>query len=52
MLCELVWTAVGSSGTGSLLFRSARTPLDTHGHGLEIYGSGGWVFESPRARKP
>jgi hypothetical protein len=25
--------------------------VDTHGHGLEIYGSGGWVFESPQARR-
>jgi hypothetical protein len=28
--------------------------VDAHGHGLEIYGSGGWGFESLRAcgRKP
>ena len=32
-------------------FQPAWTPVDTHGHGLEIYGSGGWVFESPRARR-
>ncbi|HVR78619.1 MAG TPA: hypothetical protein VMS99_09535 [Acidimicrobiia bacterium] len=50
MLYALVWTAVDSSGTGSLRARSEWTPLDTRGHGLDIYGSGGWVFESPRAR--
>jgi hypothetical protein len=22
------------------------TPTDAHGHGLEIYGSGGWGFKS------
>ena len=25
------------------------TVLDTHGHGLEIYGSGGWGSSPPRA---
>jgi hypothetical protein len=51
ILRALVWTAVDSSGPESPLFRPVRTPLDTCGHGLEIYGSGGWVFESPRARR-
>jgi hypothetical protein len=33
-------------------FRSGRvwTVADTHGPGLEIYGSEGWGFESSRAR--
>jgi hypothetical protein len=25
--------------------------MDARGWDLEIYGSGGWVFESPRARR-
>jgi len=49
ILRALVWTAVDSSGTGSLRARSVWTPLDTHGQGLEIYGSEGWGFESLRA---
>jgi hypothetical protein len=50
ILSGLVWTALDSSGTRSLQFQSVWTPLDLGGHRLEIYGSGGWVFESPRAR--
>ena len=49
ILCELVWTAVDSAGTGSLQVRSVWTPLDTRGHGLEIHGSGGGVRVSPGA---
>ena len=36
-------------GIGSLLLSHVWTDVDTYGHRLEIYGSGGWVFESPRA---
>ena len=50
ILSGLVRTALDSSGTPSLQFQSVWTPLDLGGHRLEIYGSGGWVFESPRAR--
>jgi len=43
-------TGVDAGGHGTLSFQALWTLLDTRGHGLEIYGSGGWVFESPRAR--
>jgi hypothetical protein len=42
-----VWTQVKNR---SLLPRHVWTRADTHGRCLEIYGSEGWVFESPRAR--
>jgi hypothetical protein len=42
------WTAVHSTAPQ---FEAEWTPVDTDGHRLEIYGSGGWVFESPRARR-
>jgi hypothetical protein len=45
----LLRSAVDSGGLESP-FRPGWTPGDAHGHRLEIYGSGGWVFESPRAR--
>jgi hypothetical protein len=47
--CGLVWTAVDVCGIESLSFRHVWTAVDTHGHGLEIYGSEGWGFESLRA---
>ena len=34
---------------GGLLFRAVWTAVDGCGHSLEIYGSGGWGFESLRA---
>ena len=37
ILRALVWTAVDSSGTGSLQFQSVWTLLDPHGQRLEIY---------------
>ncbi len=40
-------TAVDVDGLGRPSFRALRTPLDIYGRRLEIYGSGGWVFESP-----
>ena len=46
----LVWTAGDIGGIERLPFQVRWTLLDTRGHRLEIYGSGGWVFESPRAR--
>jgi hypothetical protein len=49
IFCGLVWTAVDSSGTGSLQFQSVWTPADLRGRRLEIYGSEGWGFESLRA---
>jgi hypothetical protein len=45
-----VGTAVDAGGTGSIAHKAVWTPVDIHGHALDIYGSGGWVFESPRAR--
>jgi hypothetical protein len=50
IVCGFLWTAVDSDGIESPSFRPVRTTVDTSGRGLEIYGSGGWVFESPRAR--
>jgi len=41
---------VDTGGNGSLLLSHVWTDVDTHGQRLAIYGSGGWVFESPRAR--
>ena len=49
ILCRLLRTAVGAGGPESLWFRAVRTSVDAHGHRLEIYGSGGWGFESLRA---
>ncbi len=47
-------SCVDPGGIGSLQVRPAWTLVDASGHGLEIYGSGGWGFESLRAchRKP
>jgi hypothetical protein len=39
-----------SGGLGRPQFQARWTLTDPHGHRLVIYGSGGWVFESPRAR--
>jgi hypothetical protein len=57
--CGRRWTPVDPKAFGRSPYgcsappeaRSVWTPLDTHRQGLEIYGSGGWVFESPRARR-
>ena len=38
------------SGLENRLCRALWTFLVVCGYRLEIYGSGGWVFESPRAR--
>ena len=43
-------TAVDSCGLECPLLRPVGPRVDAGGHRLEIYGSGGWVFESPRAR--
>jgi hypothetical protein len=43
-------TAVDADGLENPYLLAVRTLVDIPGHGLEIYGSGGWVFESPRAR--
>ena len=43
-------TAVDARGFDISSFQPRWTLLDALGHRLEIYGSGGWVFESPRAR--
>ena len=48
--CGRRWTATDARGPESPSFQAVWTPVDTHGQRLEIYGSGGWVFESPRAR--
>ena len=48
--CGSAWTALDSGGTESPWLRGLSTRVDVPGHGLEIYGSAGWVFESPRAR--
>ncbi len=39
--CGLVWTGVDACGIETLSFRAVWTVVDTHGHGLEIYGSEG-----------
>ena len=44
-------SCVDTGGLGSLLLSHVWAAADTQGHGLEFYGSGGWVFESPRARQ-
>jgi hypothetical protein len=44
-------SCVDTGGIGSQLLSHVRTDVDVHGRRLEIYGSGGWVFESPRARR-
>jgi hypothetical protein len=44
------WTAVDAVGLGTRHRRVGWMLVDAGGHGLEIYRSGGWVFESPRAR--
>jgi hypothetical protein len=49
ILCGLVWTAVDTGGIERLSFRAVWTAVDVCGHGLYIYGSGGWGFESLRA---
>jgi hypothetical protein len=47
---DLLRACIDSDGHGSLPFQDIWTAADAHGHRLEIYGSEGWVFESPRAR--
>jgi len=42
-----MWTYIGAGGLRRL---AKRTPVDGYGLLVEIYGSGVWVFESPRAR--
>jgi len=44
------WTAVDRDGTRGNKALVEWTLVDAQGRQLEIYGSGGWVFESPRAR--
>ena len=44
------WTAVDRGGARGTRCLVEWTLVDAHGCGLETYGSGGWVFESPRAR--
>ncbi len=51
ILCELPRTAVDVTGLERRSFQVVWTPMDACGHGLEIYGSGGCVFESRRARQ-
>ena len=43
------WTAADADGPGTLPFRRVWTDGGTRGPLLEIYGSGGWGFESRRA---
>jgi hypothetical protein len=43
------WTPVDPGRLESPSFRPGWTAVDAHGHGLEIYGSGRWGFESLRA---
>jgi len=43
-------TAVDAGGIEVLLLRQVWILMDVRGRRLEIYGSGGWVFESPWAR--
>ena len=50
ILCGRRRTTTNAGGIETLPFQVHRTPVDPSGHCLEIYGSGGWVFESPRAR--
>ncbi len=38
-----------AGGIETLSFRAVWTVVDAYGHGLEIYGSEGWGFESLRA---
>jgi hypothetical protein len=53
ILCGFLRTAMDVDGIESPLFRAVWTVVDAHGHGLEIYGSEGWGFESLRAcRRP
>jgi len=47
--CGLVWICVDVGGPESLSFRAVWTDVDGCGHGLEIYESEGWGFESFRA---
>jgi hypothetical protein len=47
---ESLWINSDGDGIGGLSHRAGWTLMDTHGRRLAIYGSGGWVFESPRAR--
>jgi hypothetical protein len=42
-------TRVDDGGLGSPSLRRSWTIVDSRGHGLEIYGSEGWGFESLRA---
>ena len=47
--CGRLWTGVDACGIETLSFRTVWTAVDACGHGLEIYGSEGWEFESLRA---
>ncbi|MBT8194278.1 MAG: hypothetical protein KJP22_12810, partial [Acidimicrobiia bacterium] len=49
ILCGSLRTAVDAGGLKRPSFRPVWTPTDARGHGLEIYGSEGWEFESLRA---
>ena len=42
-----VWTLADTKPSP---FQAMWTSVDSYGRRLDIYGSGGWVFESPRAR--
>jgi hypothetical protein len=46
--CGSVWTAVDGRRPGGFAHRAEWLPVDTDGHGLDIYGSEGWGFESLR----
>ena len=44
-------SGVDGTGLGNLSLQAPWTVMVVCGRCLEIHGSGGWVFESPRARK-
>ena len=50
ILCGFLRTRMDAGGPEWPSFRPMWTSVDAPGHPSEIYGSGGWVFESPRAR--
>ena len=49
--CGLPWKVVDRYRASDVSDQADWTLMDAHVRRLEIYGSGGWVFESPRARK-
>jgi hypothetical protein len=51
ILCGFLRTRMDAGGPEWPSSRPMWISVDTHGPRLEIYGSGGWVFESPRARE-